>query len=64
MTSLIRRPVEHPDSDPVETRHADWTHKICLCLASISFLAWLASSYAISHTIQSISRLLAKFLVR
>jgi len=39
-------------------------HKVCLYLASLSFLAWLISSYAISNTIRSVSRLLAKFLVQ
>jgi hypothetical protein len=36
-------------------------HALCLCLASASFLAWLTSSHAISNTLRSVGRLLAKF---
>jgi hypothetical protein len=47
--------------DPVGTDHRDRVYRVCLSLASVSFLFWLLNSYAISNTIHSVSRLIGKF---
>ena len=37
-------------------------HQICLTVATVSFLVWLTNSFAVSNTIQALSRLGRKFL--
>ena len=47
--------------DPEGAGHGDRAYRVCLALASVSFLCWLLNSYAISNTILSVSRLIGKF---